>query len=341
MKTLLRLIIYLRFVPFKRLLSLHSRDAEHVVVIFPNRWNQFIAYFRGAFQNDLCTLRVLLEKNCNVRLSFGNKFGQFHNKNIYLSAGAETNLYGFDNHASPLHFWTKQLEEQGNRCFLSHHESLFWENKIHMHQEFDRLKIPSPETQLLSVEELRKKGASWTYPFIIKWPHAAGAAGLYSISGPSDFSNFFDHFEQRNHSVVIVQKRLNIKRDLRVICVGNEVVWHYWRINLSDEWKPTSTGHGSKVDFENFPEQWRLWILEQFLKLRIRCGAFDIAWENDDLNTEPLILEVSPSFSPNPMPSNPSWLPQYGKYKKKLLWKDSYFERHMLLQYEIRKKTLV
>lgn len=340
MKTLFRLLIYFRFLPLRSLLQLYSKNADHVVVVFPNRFNHFVDYFRGALQNDLCTLRILLEKNLKVRVFFGPKFGKMHNKYIYLSAGSETNLYGFDNHASPLHFWTKQLEEQGNRCFLNHHESLFWENKIHMHQQFSKLEIPSPETHLICVADLRNKDVPLSFPFIIKWPHAAGSAGLYSISNAKDLEVFLDNYRDYDRSEVIVQERLNMRRDLRVICAGNEVVWHYWRINLGSEWKPTSTGHGSKVDFENFPEQWRAWILEQYAKLNLRCGAFDIAWENDDLNTQPLILEVSPSFSPNPMPVDPTWLPRYGKYKKKLLWKDSYIERHMLLQYEIRKKTL-
>lgn len=340
MKTLFRLLIYLRFVSFKRLVSLYSMKADHIVVVFPNKWNQFLNYFRGALQNDLCTLRALLDKGLEVRIVFGPNFGKFHNKSIYLSAGAETNLYGFDNHASPLHFWTKQLEEQGNKCFLSHQESLYWENKIYMHQQFSSLDIPCPKTFLMSVSELQEKGAPFPFPFIIKWPHAAGSAGLYSISRPEDLTAFLKVYNEKTHSMIIIQERLNMRRDLRVICAGNQIVWHYWRINLGKDWKPTSTGHGSKVDFENFPEQWRSWILEQFAKLNLRCGAFDVAWQDDDLNASPLILEVSPSFSPNPKPVDSSWLPRYGEYKKKNLWKDSYIERHILLQYEIRKKAL-
>ena len=68
---------------------------------------------------------------------------------------------------------------------------------------------------------------------------------------------------------LILQRLLNMRRDLRVILVGNEIILHYWRINLSDEWKPTSTGFGSQVDFENFPENWRSWIIDSFNKLKI------------------------------------------------------------------------
>ena len=52
---------------------------------------------------------------------------------------------------------------------------------------------------------------------------------------------------------IIVQELLNIRKDLRVIVIGNEIFLHYWRINLGGEWRPTSTGFGSKVDFINYP----------------------------------------------------------------------------------------
>ncbi|WP_264291210.1 hypothetical protein [Aliarcobacter butzleri] len=37
-------------------------------------------------------------------------------------------------------------------------------------------------------------------------------------------------------------------------------------------------------------------------KFNLDTGAFDIAWNNDDLNTEPYFLEVSPFYQPNPIP---------------------------------------
>jgi hypothetical protein len=53
-------------------------------------------------------------------------------------------------------------------------------------------------------------------------------------------------------------------------------------------------------------------------------GAFDVAWENDDLNSEPLFLEFSPRFSPNPPIDLSTKNYGYGSFKKKLLIKNSY-----------------
>ena len=37
-------------------------------------------------------------------------------------------------------------------------------------------------------------------------------------------------------------------------------------------------------------------------KIDFPWGGFDIAWDNDDLESEPFVLEVSPCFDPNPPP---------------------------------------
>jgi len=132
-----------------------------------------------------------------------------------------------------------------------------------------------------------------------------------------------------------------MRRDLRVICVGDEIVHYYWRINNDKDWKPTSTGKGSSVDFEFFPEQWRDFILSEFKKFNIPTGAFDVAWENDDLNTQPLILEVSPTYQVNPKVSNPKHLEAYGKFKNNPgFGKNNYVYQYIMQTHAIIKKII-
>ena len=137
----------------------------------------------------------------------------------------------------------------------------------------------------------------------------------------------------KENKTIILQKLLNIKRDLRVIVVGDKIMLHYWRINNDDEWKPTSTSFGSTVDFEYFQEHWRARIMEIFKKLKITTGAFDFAWENDDLDTEPLVLEVSSSYSPNPK-VNPNSKLSYGEYKHTI----AYDREYVKIVYKIQKE---
>jgi hypothetical protein len=121
---------------------------------------------------------------------------------------------------------------------------------------------------------------------------------------------------------VLIQDLIEMRRDLRVILVGEEIVLHYWRINKDKDWKPTSTGFGSVVDFDNFPKHWKSHIIETFKKLNLKTGAFDITWQNDDLANTPLYLEVSPAYMPNPrnfIKDEP-----YSKFKSALRYSSSY-----------------
>jgi hypothetical protein len=125
-----------------------------------------------------------------------------------------------------------------------------------------------------------------------------------------------------------------MRRDFRATMVGDQVVHSYFRINLGSEWKPTSTSHGSVADFDSFPEQWRDYISEVFLKLDLHSGAFDLCWAGDDLTTEPYVLEVSPSYTPNPPPPV-GWTKPYYAFKSVLVGKDSFAKASIATVFEI------
>jgi glutathione synthase/RimK-type ligase-like ATP-grasp enzyme len=194
----------------------------------------------------------------------------------------------------------------------------FWENKAFMHREFDRLGIPSPETTIIRISQLAELDKP-DFPFLLKRIHSCESKGLYKIESEKDLQSTIRSLKSENQEEeILVQKILNMRRDIRVIMVGGKVVHYYWRINLSDTWRPTATSKGNKVDFENFPEAKRITIENYFKQLNLTAGAFDIAWQNDDLSNTPIVLEVSPVFSPNPTTHKQTHLENYGKFKKQL-----------------------
>ena len=139
-------------------------------------------------------------------------------------------------------------------------------------------------------------------------------------------------------SSLVVQEKLQIFKDFRVIIINEEIVLTYLRFNTSSHWRPTSTSYGSKVEFGTFPKQWEKSILETYKKLNVRCAAFDVAWRDDDFSSEPLILEVSTFFQPNP-PLPTSLLNKnvvYGKWKSDFRLFSSYeFEFLKILNNQI------
>lgn len=270
----------------------------------------------------------ILGKKFNVLLS--KKIGNFNSKIIFTSYDFEHNIFSFSNYTKQLYWTIKQLENQNNIVYPTSSEYLYWENKAFMHKQFESLKVSHPKSKIIKPYDNFLK-YNLNYPFLIKEVHSCQSNGVYKIENASQLEKL--NFK---NDIYIFQKLLNIRRDLRVTIIGDEIVHFYWRINNSKDWRPTSTGHGSSVDFVNFPEKWRNFIINEFKKLDLVTGALDIAWENDDLNNEPLILEVSPTYQLNPLTKNPKYLSKYNLYKKySIFGKNSYLFQYIKQTFDV------
>lgn len=331
--TLSRLLLGIQIL-FKTVKSGRS-DSSDIVV-----WNYrgLPSYFGSAkMLKDYSYINALTKMNKTYRVENAKTIGKCHNKTVIMSYCREIDDYGFSDYTKHLFYIIKQLEAQGNHVYPNSMEFLFWENKAYMHQKFKDLGISEPETEIVeSINEIDL--AKWNFPFLIKEVHSAGGEGVHKVNSKQELEGLNSKI---NTDGIIVQELLNMRRDLRVILVGNKIEHFYWRINNSDIWKPTSTGQGSSVDFENFPEKWRDFIIQEFQKLGMLTGAFDVAWRNDDLNTIPLILEVSPTYQLNPKITDEVNLKQYGKYKKRVsIRKDGYNNQYILQTYKINEKLM-
>ena len=207
-----------------------------------------------------------------------------------------------------------------------------------MHKVFDDLGINSPKTLITSLVEFND--GDFPFPFLLKEIHSCESKGLHKIECIEDLKTFKDSLDSHNLTdVFLIQEILNIRRDLRVIVVGDKIVHYYWRINLSDHWRPTATSKGNIINFSNFPIIHNEIILNYVKKLKLSAAAFDIAWQNDNVNSDPIILEVSPAFSPNPLVTREFDLLNYGLYKKKVSIK-GYDYNYVHLIFKIREEHL-
>ncbi len=309
-KNFIRLIYLVRKTNFS---GVTSKECSHLV--WAKIWG--IKFFsEDEFVHSLAQIHALSARGIKFNIRFNNKIGGYQNKKIFLSYSREIDPFKFHNYAQTIYFVCQQLEDQGCQVHPQSQDVLYWENKGYMTQRFIELGISTPKTILLTnANEISK--IDLPYPYLIKEEHSFSSLGLHKIKNQTDLSQFIqqqDYFSKSKY--LLVQELLDMRRDLRVILVGDQIVHYYWRINKSEEWKPTSTSHGSGVDFGNFPEQWRSFIVDQFKKLGLTTGAFDIAWRNDDLSTPPLILEVSPNYQPNPALDLKKVKYSYGEYKK-------------------------
>jgi biotin carboxylase len=256
------------------------------------------------------------------------RLGHLRGKQVYLHIGTDFNPLGVSNYAAIWPYLIGELEAQGNRVFPSREESLLWENKAHMHELFQARGVRCPHTELVSACDLEAHCAHRPFPFLLKEIHSSSSEGVHKIDSPERLKSVAARIQARNRSeIVLVQELLDMRRDLRAIVIGDQVALHYWRINLQDEWRPTATGHGSRVDFVHFPEQWRADIVATLRTCGLQQGAFDIAWRGDDLTTEPIYLEVSPQFQPTPPVAEGELDMNYGAWKKALILGDRGYDK--------------
>lgn len=298
-----------------------KKDCENIVWFWPSYPRRKKENIRDSW-HEIFLMKALADKKIPFKVHIGPNIGKFKGKKIFYCLNKYYNLFGFQHYSDVLGHITDQLENQDNILIPSKHEASHWENKLFMHREFDRLGINTPKTDILSIKEILY--ADHDYPFLIKDPNSAGSAGLYKIKDKKDIEDLHKDVFKNPSKLLLKQRLINMRSDLRVILIGDEIVHAYWRKNPSDEWKPTSTSFGSRVVFGEFPEQWRSHIIETFKKLEIATGGFDVTWENDDLSNEPLYLEVSSQYSPNPKFKSDYKNERYGKYKKMFQIKDSY-----------------
>jgi hypothetical protein len=325
-----------------KIIKLNSKKSENILWVYQLAPGGLHAYFfDNNFLNDLALVQSFVQCNTNFNLRIGLNIGNTSGKNIFYTISKDFNVFGLPNHSATLIHVVEELEKQNNTLFPSLNELKYWENKSFMHRKFDELNINCPKTWIVSKpEDLFPLKEQLKFPCLLKECNSSGAAGVFQVK---DYASLFELINQKNQEgkyEFLVQLLINMRRDLRVIIVGEEIVLHYWRINESKEWKPTSTGHGSKVDFITFPNQWRKEIVNILKTLEISTGAFDVTWENDDLATEPIILEVSPAYMPNP-PVPEKWkdIP-YSEFKNKLSIKNSYRNEYINIVFKIKQKVV-
>lgn len=310
---------------------------EGIVVVIPGIIKN---YFINSLELDILNIAALLKNNQKVKIFIGKDFTKFSGRKICYNPSQLLNLNPAKSNAEFLAEAVRKAETQGNKIFYSSYEIQFWENKDLMHSKFEELNIRTPKTMLYDTT-LQPQIKELHFPLLVKELHSHASLGVHKCESATQLQSLLsdENFRKKNPKIIL-QELLNIRRDLRVILSGDEILLHYWRINLGSEWKPTSTSHGSGVDFISFPEQWREYIITAFKKLNLTTGAFDVAWHNDDLNTEPYILEVSPFYMPNPPIDLNNKKYSYGQFKKKLLFKNSWDKLYIGCIFTIRTKVL-
>lgn len=319
-----------------------NKNATLVLWIWPCFPGRILDYFfRAIVLHDLAYLDALIKNKQPFKLVIGKKIGSIRNSTVIITPSELYNVNRFGNYNAPLLSIIQSLEYQNNKVIPNSFEIAYWENKHIMHQRFKEFGIHQPETLIIELKNINENLiAEFTFPALIKEVHSFSSKGIYKVNSKNEALNILDNIRQKGNQYALIQKIVEMKKDLRLIMVGTDIVLHYWRVNNSDEWRPTSTSFGSSVDFEYLPQKWKNYFSDLNNKLQISVGAYDITWENDDENNEPIILEVSTTFLPNPAPPAKYKALPYKTYKKKFFIKNPYFKGRANVIFDVRKKIL-
>jgi glutathione synthase/RimK-type ligase-like ATP-grasp enzyme len=315
----------------------YNSSSDNVIWIKTNPLLNFFSYLKC---NDLLTDCALIDAIAQTKISYrivtSSKIGQSINKKVFYNISETCNFYNLSNYSNSLFFVTNELEKQGNKLFPKSSEVNLWENKGYMQEKFVTSNISHPKTIILGRNYSSNDIENIEYPILVKEVHSAGSRGVKKVNTEVELKEKIAVAFGKGHSTVLLQHLVNMRKDLRVIVMDNKIILYYWRVNPTKEWKPTATSFGNTTEFGNFPEQWEHFFIESLKKLNIPTGAFDIAWENDDINTTPLVLEVSPSYQPNPeIPIQYKDIP-FKNYKKKLFIKNAYHKEYVDIVFKIK-----
>ncbi len=319
--------------------------SDNIVVIFPDFPRQILQYFYSdAFLNDVALINAVVKIKSDFTVILGKKrVLNTKNKNVFFNMGQRFRNHYNDNYSDALIQFVKLLETNNNKCYPNSNECEWWENKEFMQRKFEELDIKIPKTQIIDLVNFQIQNVQFEYPFLIKEVHSSGSQGVHKIKNEKVFAEKIKELAQRKDSygsnTILIQELLKMDRDFRVVIIGEEIVLHYWRINPNIEWKPTSTKHGSRVDFIFFPDKWRTHIISEFKKTGLSTGAFDLVWVDNDMNLEPYILEISPSYQPNP-PIPKSINTSYGNWKTQFKLIDNYPKKFVSIVNEQKVKLV-
>ena len=295
-------------------LFLNKKASKNVIVI--DDFFKDLYYGNISLIYNLSYISVFLKLKKDFRVCNSRQAIKLKNKNIFLNLNKHylKNLKT-ENYVKRQIRFISMLENRDNVVFPSSYEATYWENKIYMYSKFDQNEINYPKTtQVNNKKDLSKIKDNHSFPVISKIDNGSSSAGIVQVKSEGELGLLSD-FDYP----YLIQNRLNISRDCRIVILNFQYNNHYFRNNTSTNWHPTSTSMGSYLSYEKLPKQVIKKVIEITRILNLRVAAYDICWDNDDLLTPIIFLEVSPAYLPNPK--------YYGKKKYKD-WKTYFFGKN-------------
>ncbi|MFP4378932.1 MAG: RimK family alpha-L-glutamate ligase [Candidatus Sumerlaeia bacterium] len=166
---------------------------------------------------------------------------------------------------------------------------LMGHDKIEMTRAFWMVRPDAtPETRILSNTPVHAEEIldTFYFPFVAKEVRNAQGYGVHLIQN-------FDDWEQYcgRNDVLYVQEYLPIKRDMRIVWIGDRIVTAYWREARKGCFH-NNVSQGGVIRFGNIPQGALDLVEDVARRLEINHAGFDVA----DVDGFYYLLEFNPRF---------------------------------------------
>lgn len=132
----------------------------------------------------------------------------------------------------------------------------------HLPLTFIRAATPSGSEEILDL---------LSFPFVVKELRSSMGKGVMLIESAAQFRDY-----AQTHDVLYAQEYLPIRRDLRIVYVGNQVLSAYWR-NAAEGSFHNNVAQGGTVSFDNIPAEACDLVASVAQQLGVNHAGFDVA----------------------------------------------------------------
>jgi ribosomal protein S6--L-glutamate ligase len=202
-------------------------------------------------------------KKCGNVVTLGVKpnFNDYTDDETALIRAAQTIYY-------PSRYYAELFETTGKKTFPGHRDYLFAQDKIKQTALFQLQGIPHPRTRVFYGKKQKARILDYfSFPMIAKIPRGSALGrGVYLIETPLDLKAYCS-----STHTAYVQEYLPIKRDIRVVVIGKEVVHAYYREPAENEFR-ANLFLGAKLSFTAIPTR----ALELARHTAAVCGWDDV-----------------------------------------------------------------
>lgn len=209
-----------------------------------------------------------------------------------------------------------EIENIGATCYPSSYLVQFYENKRKLLELFKSRNVKYPETFYVPTKDsyiVERDNIAKILPCVIKFCYSCGSNFMDDAYTIEDLDKKLDAIYSSNSGEFLIQKKIFFTKEARLSYV-NDIIFHgYYRIKPSAKTLSGATKFGSTVNFDIDTNKYVKFIKEFVEKTNFYAGGIDICWENDDLDSEPYVLEVSHYYEINPPHPDNNF--SYNKFK--------------------------